>query len=161
MAAAPRPAVLQAAAAGCCKNRPRWLNRSVSPSPSPSPPSPILCTVPLCTVFRYHVHRFGSVQSLVFGLRETGMSGLGEDSRILPTGRNKDISSRLTQGHRDRRSQTQTQSHKHGHTEKTPGETGTQTPGPVTAPIPPTAVGPQPLSPPTAGVGTCFRHREQ
>ena len=29
------PTVLQAAAAGCCKNRPRWLHRSVSPQPQP------------------------------------------------------------------------------------------------------------------------------
>ena len=37
------PTVLQAAAAGCCKNRPRWLNRPVSPqppAPSPQPPQP-------------------------------------------------------------------------------------------------------------------------
>ena len=90
MAAAPRPALLQAAAAGCCKKRPRWLNRSVSPSPQP-PPAPF-CAPCLCAPFS-DILCIGSVQSLVFGLRETGM-------QVRPRRRFQDFANRQKQRHK-------------------------------------------------------------
>ena len=94
LAAAPRPAVLQAAAAGCCKNRPRWLNRSVSPSPQPPAPAP-----QPHSVHRASVHRF-PISCASFRLRAVTCLRTAQNRHVGPRRRFLDFANRQKQRHK-------------------------------------------------------------
>ena len=86
--------MLRAYAAGCSRNRPRWLNRSVSPSPPTPAPAPAPHSVHRASVYRF------PISCVSFRLRAVTCLRTAQNRHVRPRRRFQDFANRQKQRHK-------------------------------------------------------------